>query len=41
MSQLTRALSGNPDRNEEYREWLGMYVAALLVTSVIILVGRF
>jgi len=40
MSQLTRALRGNPDRNEEYRKCLGMYVAALLITSVVILVSR-
>jgi hypothetical protein len=40
MSQLARALSSSPDRAETYREWLGMYVATLVVASVIILLGR-
>ena len=40
MSQLARALSGSPDRTETYREWLGMYVATIIIASVIILLGR-
>jgi hypothetical protein len=40
MSHLLRALSGNPDRTEAFRDWLGMYVVTLLVTSVFILLAR-
>jgi hypothetical protein len=40
MSHLLKALSGNPDRREALRDWLGMYVLTLLVTSVLILLAR-
>ena len=40
MSHLIRALSGNTDRTEVFKDWLGMYVATLLVTSVLILLPR-
>ena len=40
MSHLIRALSGNTDRAEVFKDWLGMYVATLFVTSVLILLAR-
>ena len=40
MSHLIRALSSNTDRTEVFKDWLGMYVATLLVTSVLILLPR-
>jgi hypothetical protein len=40
MSHLIRALNDTPDRMGAFREWMGMYVATLLVTSVVILLSR-
>ncbi|MBQ35903.1 MAG: hypothetical protein CME04_05890 [Gemmatimonadaceae bacterium] len=40
MSHLTKALNGNPDRTEALRDWFGMYIATLLVTSFVILCAR-
>lgn len=40
MSSLIRALSGNPDRTEAFRDWLGMYVATMTIATAVLLAAR-